>query len=325
MKGSNMWNLVADVGGTNMRFAAISAAGKTLEQHTFPTNGPLDVVSASIAIIKSQGTAPTNVVVAAAGVVDNGTVKLTNSTQQFSESTLATATDTEYVKILNDFEAAAWSLATVTHDDVNMLQGNFKTSQAPRLIIGPGTGLGVGAMVWSDGKPHVVSGEGGHVTLAPQTAEEMPYFEALIALWPEVAVGNTLAVEAEAIVSGTGIPVFYKAIANARGLPAPLTRAQDIFKAAHSGDDTVAVIVIAHFRRYLGTIAGDLGLVFDAKGGVFITGGVALSNPWLFDDAFLDAFNAGGRHSNWRRQLPVSLYHNSDFGLIGAQNYISKR
>lgn len=320
-----MWNLVADIGGTNMRFAAISSSGKTLDQQNFPTNGPLDAVAASLKMITSQGILPTHVVIAAAGVVDNGMVKLTNSTQHFSERALVEATGTPSVKILNDFEAAAWSLATVKSGDVQMLQGDFEKSHAPRLIIGPGTGLGVGAMVWANGKPHVVSGEGGHITLAPQTAEELPYFQALTTLWPQVKIGSTLGVEAEAILSGTGIPIFYKAIAQACALPAPLTRSEDIFKAARAGNDPVATKVIALFRRYLGTVAGDLGLVFDAKGGVFITGGVALANPWLFDAAFLDAFNAGGRHSGWRRQLPVSLYQNTDFGLIGAQNYISKR
>jgi glucokinase len=317
--------LVADIGGTNMRFAAVSADGTTLAQQTFATNGPVDVFTATAQMSASHPSPPAQVVVAAAGVVNHGTVQLTNSMHRFSEQSLAKATGTSNVTILNDFEAAAWSLATVTPHDVRVLQGSFQTSTAPRLIIGPGTGLGVGAMVWSNGKPHVISGEGGHITLAPQTAEEVTYFQELVTLWPEVQIGKTLAVEAEAILSGTGIPHFYQAIAKARNLPVQWTQAKDVFAAAQAGDDAAATIAATLFRRYLGTVAGDLGMVFDAKGGVFITGGVALSNPWLFDADFLDAFNAGGRHSTWRQQLPVSLYKNGDFGLIGAQNFISER
>jgi len=320
-----MWDLVADVGGTNMRFAAVKTDGASLAQRTFRTSGPLDVAAASAEMIRAQSSLPRQIVVAAAGVVDSGKVRLTNSSQSFSEASLSAATGVSNIKILNDFEAAAWSLATVSAQDVDTLQGEFATSHAPRLIIGPGTGLGVGAMVWSNGKPHVISGEGGHVTLAPQTAQEVPYFQALVALWPDVRIGATFAVEAEAILSGTGIPFFYKAVAQVEAKAAPLTRTEDIFKAARSGDDAVAVIAIALFRKYLGTVAGDLGLAFDAKGGVFIAGGVALSNPWLFDQDFLDAFNAGGRHTGWREQLPVNLYQNSDFGLIGARNYITER
>lgn len=320
-----MWDLVADVGGTNMRFSAVHADGAPLAQRTFPTSGPLDVAAASVDMIRAQTTLPRQIVVAAAGVVNNGTVQLTNSFQSFSEISLSAATGVSNIKILNDFEAAAWSLATVTEQDIKTLQGTFDTAQAPRLIIGPGTGLGVGAMIWCNGRPHVISGEGGHVTLAPQTAEEVPYFQALVALWPDVRIGKTFAVEAEAILSGTGIPFFYQAVAKVAAKAAPLTRTEDIFKAARSGEDVAAVTTISLFRKYLGTVAGDLGLAFDAKGGVFITGGVALSNPWLFDQGFLDAFNAGGRHTNWREKLPVSLYHNSDFGLIGARNYITER
>ena len=79
------------------------------------------------------------------------------------------------------------------------------------------------------------------------------------------------------------------------------------------------------FQRFLGQLAGDLALVFNATGGVFLTGGVVLSNPWIFDQAFLEAFNAGGRHSKWRKAMPVGLYLNKDFGLLGARNYISTR
>lgn len=324
-----MWNLVADIGGTNMRLAAVSADGgaaqKPLRQHMHPTSGPIDVLSACAALIAEQGSTPAHVVIAAAGVVRQGEVKLTNSAQGFSETALAQISGTPNVKILNDFEAAAWSLATVAPKDVAMLQGAFDTMQAPRLIIGPGTGLGVGAMVWSHGRPHVVSGEGGHVTLAPQSEDEFPYFRALVELWPEVRAGSGVAVEAEAILSGTGIPKFHQAITMAQGGAAQPQTAEMIFAAARRGDDPVAARTIALFQRYLGSVAGDLGLVFDAKGGIFMTGGVALSNPWLFDDSFLAAFNAGGRHSSWRQALPVCLYQNKDFGLIGAQNYITNK
>jgi glucokinase len=320
-----MWNLVVDIGGTNMRFAAVSSDGTTLLQQNFPTNGPFDMITASANMVALQGSPPLQVVVAAAGVVVEGEVKLTNAKQKFSEAALAQATGASSVTILNDFEAAAWSLATLSPNEVDMLQGKFPTSTAPRLIIGPGTGLGVGAMIWCNGKPHVVSGEGGHITLAPQTAEEVPFFETLVKLWPDVQIGKTLAVEAEAILSGTGIPVFYQAVADAKCLPAPLTSTKEIVEAAKMETDAVAVTTMNLFRRYLGTAAGDLGLVFDAKGGVFITGGVALSNPWLFDETFLTAFNAGGRHSSLRKIFPVGLYHSGDFGLTGAQNYITER
>ena len=320
-----MWNLVADVGGTNMRLAAISSAGTIVDQQSFHSKGDMDFLQVCASFIEGHATHPEGAVVAAAGVVSSGEVRLTNSGQKFSETELSEVCGTQNVKILNDFEAAAWSLATVSETDLTRLQGTASDPHGARLIIGPGTGLGVGALVWAHGQPHVIPGEGGHISMAPQSLEEIAYFEELTALWPEVQIGDGLAVEAEAILSGTGIPALYQAIARVRGAESNPKTAEEILASAKASEDEITVIATRLFKRFLGQLAGDLALVFNAKGGVFLTGGVALSNPWIFDQNFLDAFNAGGRHSSWRADMPVSLYLNKDFGLLGARNYISTR
>lgn len=320
------WDLVADVGGTNMRLAAFETYGSpdnALSNHrNFTTKGGVSFPQACMDLIAAIGSPPQRVVIAAAGVVRDGAVLLTNAETELSEAHIAQTTGARQVKILNDFEAAAWSLAAVAEADITPLQGRCAATFDPRLIIGPGTGLGVGAMVWHQGKPLVISGEGGHVTLAPHSEEELLYFKALIEIWPEVQVGRSIAVEAEAILSGTGLPKFYTAIAQATDEQAPLSKSRDIFSAALAKSDPSAVTAVTLFERYLGTVAGDLGLVFNAKGGVFITGGVVQSNPWVLGTQFLQAFNAGGRHSQWREDLPVSLYHHIEFGLLGARNYL---
>jgi glucokinase len=320
-----MWNLVADVGGTNMRLAAISSAGSIVDQQTFYSKGDLDFLKACEGFVAAHETPPDGAVVAAAGVVADGSVRLTNSEQSFSEAELASACQTGNAKILNDFEAAAWSLATVADRDKKTLQGPSEIAPGPRLIIGPGTGLGVGAMVWVHGQPHVVPGEGGHVSLAPQSEAELAYFEKLLTLWPEVRMGRGVAVEAEAILSGTGVPVLYEAIALTLQADVHAKSTEQVFSMAKAGSDQSAVFTVDLFRRFLGQIAGDLALVFNATGGVFITGGVILKNPWVLDQCFLDAFNAGGRHSAWRAAMPIHFYQNHDFGLLGARNYISTR
>ncbi len=320
-----MWNLIADVGGTNMRLAAISSAGSIIDQQTFDSKGSLDFLQACEGFVSVHATPPDGVVVAAAGVVSDGSVRLTNSDQGFSETDLAAVCSTTNAKILNDFEAAAWSLATVTSRDTKTLQGPDEFAAGPRVFIGPGTGLGVGAMVWVHGQPLVVPGEGGHMSLAPQSETELAYFENLLALWPEVRIGRGMAVEAEAILSGTGVPFLYKAIALTQGADVQTRSTEEIFALARAGRDACAALSVDLFRRYLGQIAGDLALVFNASGGVFVTGGVILKNPWVLDRDFLEAFNAGGRHSEWRSRMPVYLYQNDDFGLLGARNFISTR
>ncbi|MEX3314680.1 ROK family protein [Sulfitobacter sp. PS-8MA] len=315
-----MWYLIGDVGGTNLRLAAVDAKGDFLARQSRASAGEAAVTEACTALIAEMGRPPGAVAIAAAGVVVDDRVTFTNAGLNITKAALARACDVAVEKIilLNDFAAAAWSLATL--DQVTYLQGAPAPEQEPRVIIGPGTGLGVGALLWHQGQPLAVPGEGGHMRLTPHRAQEVPYFEALIAAWPEVQMGEGLAVEAEAILSGSGVPKWYQAIAKVRGEAAPLQSAEAIFDAANAKTDDIAREAIALFAQYLGGLAGDLGLVFGARGGVFITGGVAQANPWLFDAEFIAAFVAGGRHSNWRRALPLGLCQDPDFGLKGARN-----
>jgi glucokinase len=318
-----MWNLVADVGGTNMRFAALEAGGEITARATRRTAGGASLLDACVAFAEEQGTPPAWIVVAAAGPVRDGKVSFTNARQSLSESELRERFPDAQVRILNDFAAAAWSLATVAEADVELLRGTLSDDRHPRLIIGPGTGLGVGALVRSDARLQVIAGEGGHVTLSPRSRWEFEVFEALVGELPDFRVGTGIAVEAEALLSGTGIPSTYRAVAAVEGGAAPLEDAEAIFEAAEAGSDRMAELCVALFRSRLGGLAGDLGLAFGAWGGIFITGGVAQSNRWVFDADFLRAVADGGRYTDLRRQLPLCLYNDEDFGLLGARNYIA--
>ena len=316
------WSLIADIGGTNMRLAS-AIDGKISASRTFPTVGKSSVRESVISFIEDQGSYPDQVAIAAAGIVNDGSVTLTNTGTRISESELKEICHTDNATILNDFEAAAWSLADVSQDDILTLQGDDALVKKARLIIGPGTGLGVGALVWQNGQPVVVEGEGGHVRLSPDTADELEIFKELGLIWPETSMGDGYAVEAEAVLSGTGLPFFYAAIAATSNSKLTPRKASEIFALAKAKSDMIAVKTIHLFVKYLGELAGDMGTTFAARGGVFLAGGVIAANPWIFDDpAFLTAFNSGGRHSDFRKQLPVYLYQNSQFGLIGALNYL---
>lgn len=317
-----MWYLVGDIGGTNLRLAAMGSTGAVLRRSEHSTEGQTTLPDACAALCSEMGSPPDGMAVAVAGVVVDDQVRMTNANRTISRGDLARACKIapSDVLLLNDFEAAAWSLATLDPAKVTFLQGGPAPQPGARVIIGPGTGLGVGSLVWQGTRPTAVPGEGGHLRLTPHSAEEVAYFEALIALWPEVQMGEALAVEAEAILSGTGMPHWYRAIANVRGEAARLDGAAAIFAAAKAKEDTSASCAVALMAQYLGGVAGDLGLILGARGGVFVTGGVAQQNAWIFDDAFLAAFNAGGRHSKWREALPLGLCNDPDFGLLGARN-----
>ncbi len=313
-----MWHLIADVGGTNMRLAALSETGEILRSQTLHSSGDIELERACAQFAAGEGSAPGDVVLAAAGVVEQGRVTLTNARQSASEQGLAAATGAESATILNDFEAAAWSLATVTTADVTRLQGPDEVPAGTRVIIGPGTGLGVGALVVKGDHEMVAPGEGGHIAIGPRRAELVAVFQALVAIWPEVAMSD-LTVEAEALLSGTGIPYFYRALARAKGAAELELDAAEVFQRVDS--DPVAAELVELFGEYLGAVAGDVATLFKAEGGVFVTGGVVQKNPGLLGAAFLRGFGDGGRYNELRSRIPLYRYEVQEFGLIGARNY----
>jgi len=316
------WDLLGDIGGTHMRLAE-GRNGRLGQRMTFPTVGDVTPAEAIAGFVEKIGTVPNRASVAGAGIVENGAVTLTNTGTRISERIVREASGAPTAKILNDFEAAAWSLCEFDEDHIERLQGHRSESRGVRLIIGLGTGLGVGALVWHHDTPLVVQSEGGHVRLSPGTAEEVEIFRRLGALWPEVRMGEGHGVEAEAILSGTGLPVLHRAVAQALGHPAEQTQAADILAEGRSDSDPVARKTTDLFLAYLGGFAGDMAVTFAAKGGVFLAGGVIAANRWIFEEpAFLNAFNSGGRHSDFRKGLSVFVLKNDDFGLQGALNYL---
>jgi glucokinase len=313
------WNLVADIGGTNMRIAA-GWDGKIIKQQKYPTVGDKSLEVLIREFCELMGSRPDHCAMAAAGIVENGSVKLTNAGTVVSEDIINQTLGIIDARVLNDFEAAAWALADVDASDCQILQGDLAKRFGPRVIIGPGTGLGVGALIWQDGRPFVVQGEGGHIRLSPDTQEELEIFRRVGELWPQTRMGDGYAVEAEAVVSGTGLPYFHRAIAANEGVDAEPLPAGQIFLAARSGKDRIAAKTARLFTKYLGEFAGDMAVTFAATGGVFLVGGVINANPWIFDDQiFLEAFNSGGRHSKYRESLPVIAYRNPDFGMVSPQ------
>ena len=319
------WDLIADIGGTNARFAAV---GDNIikDSQVFVTKGDMSLTEMASVFAKSQANMPDRCMMAFASPIVDGCANLTNADQSVSVKDIADAMSTSDVTFINDFAAAAWAMATVEAEDVTPLQGRDVIPQDHRLVIGPGTGLGVGTLAMGPNGYFAIPGEGGHVRVVPHNDFEKEVFMHLSALWPEASLSNDhLALEAEAVVSGTGLPMLYQAAAQALNQSAEAYDSKDIMIAAKNSTDKAAVQTADIFKRHLGYIAGDLALISMAAGGVFITGGIALKNTWLFDDVFLEAFQQGGRYTDIRAAIPLFLYENSNFGLIGAKNALSLR
>ncbi|WP_237212654.1 ROK family protein [Ruegeria lacuscaerulensis] len=315
------WNLVADIGGTNTRLGVISN-GKLTDLRKYPTGTLTDLLEAFHSLRDEIGTDPRAVVAAGAGPVKDGTIRLTNAHLDLSESDIGKATGAQHTFVINDFTAAAWSVAEANGDDVEVLQGAATPPVGTRLVVGPGTGLGVGALLYSEGRYHTASGEGGHVGLSPRHGDEVEIFRAARHIAPDCFFDDSLALEAEMFLSGTGLPILYQAVGVAAGqVNTPVRNARDILDDARTQTDPIAEKAAHMFTTHLGAVMGDLAVVLMPAGGVFLVGGVAEKNRWLFKDAFRDAFNAGGRFSDLRRSMNLYVSEQGEFGIVGANNF----
>ena len=170
-------------------------------------------------------------------------------------------------RIINDFEAVAYSLPSLAPPDLVGIGGGEAEAGAPMAVLGPGSGLGVACLVPGTEKHIVVSSEGGHATLAGANDREDEIIKHLRSRFGHVS--------AERVVSGDGLENIYQAIVALDGLALAPRSAADITKSALAGDCPVAHEALATFCAFLGSFAGNVALTFGARGGVYIAGGIS--------------------------------------------------
>jgi glucokinase len=172
--------LVADIGGTNARFAVAdltTLALSDIEQFPCAEHGTLaDAVCAYLKRLKEP---PRFGSIAVAGPVTGDEIKNTNSTWSFSVEELRHAAGLDEILILNDFQALALSLPHLDHEELHQIGGSEPVPHATKVVLGPGTGVGVAGLVWSGTAWLAVPGEGGHITLSAQSPGEFELIERL--------------------------------------------------------------------------------------------------------------------------------------------------
>jgi glucokinase len=299
--------LVADIGGTRARFALSQGETQLSARRDLAVAEHANFEAALDHYIEDVGgVRPEALAVAVAGPVANGRARLTNGDWLIDGETLRRDRGFTAVSVLNDFEAVALSLPLLGAGDVEAIGGGTPVAGAPRVVLGPGTGLGVAGLVSAPAGPLPVVGEGGHVTLAGQTEAEDQILAALRARFGHVS--------AERVLSGQGLENLYSVLAGQEEGRVP---ASDIARLAASGD-APAVRALAHFAAFLGTVSADLALTFGARGGVFLAGGVLPRLGSAFDRGlFRGRFEDKGRFSGYLAKVPTSLILREDAGLLG--------
>ena len=207
---------------------------------------------------------------------------------------------------MNDFEAIAWALPLLGAAETRPLGKPAATRNGVKLVLGPGTGLGVAALLPLEGRWHVLASEGGHASFGPQAADEIELFERLRA-----DCGTS---SAETLLSGPGL------VRLARTLDPQLgSRAPETIVAGALAREATAQAATRLFVRLLGRFAGGLALTFKALGGVYITGGVATGlGPLLDEPQFRAAFEAHPPHEALLATIPTLLVTCEQPGLLGC-------
>jgi glucokinase len=253
-----------------------------------------------------------------AGPVFDNRVQMTNLSWLVDGDAIAARFGIAHVKVVNDFAAAAKGIELLAPADLVTLQSGEPVAAAPRLVIGPGTGLGVAYMAWAGNGYLIVAGEAGHAGLAPATSEQLD-------LWRDLYLRQGR-VSAEDVVSGPGLVRIFeflcrrenKSPAIAGALSAGATAAA-ITHAALERGDPLCLRALDLFVSCFGALAGDHALSIMARGGVYIAGGIAPKIlPRLRNGGFCAAFNAKGAHSSAVEKIPVLVVTNERVGLLGA-------
>jgi len=306
--------LLADIGGTNARFALLADGTVGNIAHLAVS----DFGSFGEALDRYLGGLPQAGVIGAAilavsGAVEDGRCALTNNPWVIDAAELCAAHGFSMVRLINDFEAVAWALPRLSPGQLLRVGGRQPVEGAPLVALGPGTGLGVAASVPHADGHLVLPSEGGHSTMAGSSPRE----DAVIAHLRR-RLGH---VSAERVLSGNGLENLHDALAALDDITLPRRSAAEITRAGIEGSCPTSRAAIDMFCAMLGTVAGNLALTFGAKGGIFIAGGVLRHMPEYFAGSqFRARFEEKGRFRSYLEPIPAYLILDDDAAFDGLRH-----
>ena len=309
--------LVGDIGGTNARFAIADASTPGFSEEK--TLRCADYDSADLAIDayvrQARVARPTVICLAVAGPIVDDSVRFTNNAWRIRTADLCVEFETDAVRLLNDFEAIAYSIPFLKTSDCVPIglpppsvlgKDNYTVG-----VIGPGTGLGAGGLCKRDGQIFTVVGEGGHTGFAPETQVQIDILAALRERFDRVS--------AERLLSGPGLENIYWALTRVHDEKRAQLSAREIFTRGADNSDPRAAEALHMFFETLGQVCGNLALTLGAADGVFLAGGIVRRYPDLLANSrFRSGFESKGRHRSLMEKIPTQLIMYPEPGLLGA-------
>ncbi len=305
--------LVADIGGTNARFALATIGGAVSvgDMHAFRAEDYESIRDAADAFLEAVQAKPRVACFAVAGPITDAVVEFTNSPWVLDIEKTQRQMKLERLLAINDFEALATGVRHLKAADFLEVKAGDSDKGAPVLVIGPGTGLGQALIVPAPGGDRVIPTEGGHVAFAPQTEEEIEVLRFIQREHKRVSI--------ERLLSGRGLVNIHRALCAIAGTPRVSLQADEITRAAETKEFPVAVKAVEMFCAVLGSAAGDAVLAAGARGGVVLGGGII---PKIRDaflrSAFVDRFLDKGRMRDYVGAVPIRLITRDGAALVGA-------
>lgn len=311
--------LIGDIGGTNARFAIVSDGSASAVRCADARTASFATIDDAIEATVLPTARPRSAVLAVAGPVQGDRVPLTNCPWVIEPKRMIERLGLDEVLLINDFEAQALALPALGADDVLKVGNGEALPNAARVAVGPGTGLGAGALIQARGTWFPVPGEGGHIDLAPVSERDFQVWSHIEdpfgrARFPRIA-GETL-------LCGSGLLRLYRAVVAADGAKARFDDPAEITAAAMDGSDGAAEEALSLFCVHLGRLAGNLALVFMARGGVYLAGGIAAKvAPFIARSGFRDAFIDKAPHGALMDKIPTFVMTHPEPALAGLAAY----
>jgi glucokinase len=268
--------------------------------------------------------------VSGAGPVSGDRIVLTNAPWNIDGPALAALLGAP-VRLINDFTAVGHGVLLLDPADGEQLiplphrDGStpLPEPQGTVVVVGAGTGLGVGFITRDQHGSRVHPSEGGHLGLPVTSAETLRLWKHLQERYPGPP-------GAEAAVSGPGIANIFRFLMDARHLEStPEARAIRALPAgerpgaiARAMSDPVCARTMALFVELYARVCADLCAVFLPTGGIFLAGGIAAKNVdrFLEGQRFMASFerNYLPHIDTITRATPVYVVRDYAVSLYGA-------
>lgn len=309
--------LIADIGGTNARFALVSPGEEPRHALVLPCAefpGPVEAAEAYLHRVSPEQR-PLRAAIAIAAAVTGDAVDITNNAWKFSITETEQRLELERLTVVNDFTAVALSVPLLQPNQRLKIGGGQEAAGTPIGVLGPGTGLGVSALVPGTTSWHALATEGGHVTMPAVTAREAQVLEWLRGLYDHVS--------AERLLCGPGLVNLYSALCEIDGSQAAPYTPDVISAKALDGSCPVCVETLNMFFAMLGTVAGNLALTLGSRAGVYVAGGILPRMAEAFAaSAFRSRFEAKGRFRDYLEAIPTYLITHPYPAFLGLSGLV---